>query len=152
MVITNKFEKEMSAGTNYWHLFQGSDLRRTEVSAMAFITQAFCGVPFMGYGIQFMTNAGLDPSNSFNLGVVQSSIGLIGCLVAWYTMARFGRRTLYLAGLSAIVVVLTVVGCLGLAPASNKGASWAVGALIIIMLFAFQVSLHMGLVILADLD
>ncbi|KAK8068898.1 hypothetical protein PG994_005514 [Apiospora phragmitis] len=76
MVTTNKFEKEMSSGTNHWHLFQGSDLRRTEVSSMAFFTQAFCGVPFMGYGIQFMFNAGLDPSNSFNLGVVQNSIGL----------------------------------------------------------------------------
>ncbi|KAK6846303.1 hypothetical protein PG990_007253 [Apiospora arundinis] len=141
IVITNKFEEEMNSGTNYWHLFKGSNLRRTEVSAMAFITQAFCGVPFMGYGIQFMINANLDPSNSFNLGVVQNSISLIGCILAWYTMARFGRRTLYLSGLSAIVVVLTIVGCLGLAPERNKDASWAVGSLIIIMLFAFQLTL-----------
>lgn len=40
MVVTNAFEKEVSAGTNYWHLFRGSDLHRTEVSAMAFVTQA----------------------------------------------------------------------------------------------------------------
>jgi SP family general alpha glucoside:H+ symporter-like MFS transporter len=50
MVVTNEYEKQVSSGTNYWHLFQGSDLHRTEVSAMAFITQALCGVPFMGFG------------------------------------------------------------------------------------------------------
>lgn len=46
MVVTNQFEIETNAGSNYWHLFKGSDLRRTEISLMAFITQAFCGVPF----------------------------------------------------------------------------------------------------------
>ncbi|KAH8645014.1 Maltose permease [Alternaria alternata] len=50
MVVTDQYEKQVGAGTNYWHLFRGSDLHRTEVSAMAFITQALCGVPFMGFG------------------------------------------------------------------------------------------------------
>jgi len=50
MVVTDQYEKQVGSGTNYWHLFQGSDLHRTEVSAMAFITQALCGVPFMGFG------------------------------------------------------------------------------------------------------
>jgi len=45
MVVTDKYEKQVGSGTNYWHLFRGSDLHRTEVSAMAFITQALCGVP-----------------------------------------------------------------------------------------------------------
>lgn len=141
MVVTDKFEKQTQAGANYWHCFQGSDLRRTEISAMVCITQAFCGVPFMGYGIQFMERAGLDTDAAFNLSVAQSCVGFVGCIIAWWVMTYFGRRSLYLAGLSSMFVILMIIGFLGLAPESNSGASWAVGALIIFMLFLFQLSL-----------
>ncbi|ETS86836.1 hypothetical protein PFICI_00664 [Pestalotiopsis fici W106-1] len=141
MIVTDKFERQAQAGTNYWHCFQKSDLRRTEIAAMVCITQAFCGVPFMGYGVQFMVRAGLDTNSAFNLNVVQSCVGLIGCILAWWLMTYFGRRFLYLSGLSSMFVILMAIGFLGLAPDSNAGTSWAVGALIIFMLFLFQLSL-----------
>jgi MFS transporter, SP family, general alpha glucoside:H+ symporter len=141
MVVTDKFEKQAQAGANYWHCFQGSDRRRTEISAMVCITQAFCGVPFLGYGVQFMERAGLDTDSAFDLNVVQSCVGFIGCLIAWWVMTYYGRRFLYLAGLTSIFVILSIIGFLGLAPAGNLGASWAVGTLVIFMLFLFQLSL-----------
>ncbi|KAI1846588.1 hypothetical protein JX266_007161 [Neoarthrinium moseri] len=140
MVVTDKFEKQTQAGANYWHCFQGSDLRRTEISAMVCVTQAFCGVPFMGYGVQFMRDAGLPVEDAFNLSVVQNCVGFIGCIIAWWVMTYLGRRTLYVGGLAGMFVILLIIGFLGLAPESNKGASWSVGALIIFMLFLFQLS------------
>lgn len=139
MVVTDQFEKEVSAGTNYWHLFRGSDLQRTEVSAMAFITQALCGVPFMGFGIQFLEGVGLSQDDSFHLTIGQDCIGLVGCFIAWWIMTKFSRRKMYLAGLLAISLTLLIVGFIGLAPKSNKGASLAGGILIIFMTFCFQV-------------
>jgi SP family general alpha glucoside:H+ symporter-like MFS transporter len=139
MVVTNQFEKEVSAGSNYWHLFRGSDWHRTEISAMAFITQALCGVPFMGFGTQFMQGVGLSQDDSFHLTIGQDCLGLVGCFIAWWIMTRFGRRPIYLAGLSAIFVILMIVGFIGLAPASNKNASLAGGIMIILMIFCFQV-------------
>ena len=65
MVVTNKFEQEINQGSNYWHLFKGSDLRRTEISVMAFVTQAFVGVPFSAYA---------------------PSYGSLGC--RWLTLSR----------------------------------------------------------------
>ena len=139
MVVTNQFEKEVSAGTNYWHLFRGSDLHRTEVSAMAFITQALCGVPFMGFGTQFLQGVGLSQDDSFHLTIGQDCLGLVGCFIAWWIMTKFGRRKMYLTGLSAISLILLIVGFIGLAPKSNKSASLAGGILIILMVFCFQV-------------
>jgi len=139
MVVTDQYEKEVSAGSNYWHLFRGSDLHRTEVSAMAFITQALCGVPFMGFGTQFMQGVGLSQDDSFHLTIGQDCLGLVGCFIAWYIMTKFGRRKMYLTGLSAITLILFIVGCIGLAPKSNKSASLAGGVLIIFMIFCFQV-------------
>ncbi|KAH9866272.1 hypothetical protein J1614_008838 [Plenodomus biglobosus] len=141
MVVTNQYEKEVGAGTNYWHLFQGSDLHRTEVSAMAFVTQALCGVPFMGFGTQFMQGVGLSQDDSFHLTVGQDCLGLIGCFIAWWIMTKFGRRPIYLTGLCAIFIILMIVGFIGLAPATNKSASLAGGVLIILMIFCFQLSL-----------
>ena len=139
MVVTDQFEKEVSAGTNYWHLFRGSDLHRTEVSAMAFITQALCGVPFMGFGTQFLRSVGLSQDDSFHLTIGQDCLGLVGCVIAWWIMTRFGRRKMYLAGLSAIALILLIVGFIGLAPKTNKSASLGGGILIILMIFCFQV-------------
>jgi hypothetical protein len=139
MVVTDKYEKQVGAGSNYWHLFRGSDLHRTEVSAMAFITQALCGVPFMGFGTQFMQGVGLSQDDSFHLTIGQDCLGLVGCFIAWWIMTKFGRRPIYLVGLSAIFVILLIVGFIGLAPPTNKSASLAGGVLIILMIFCFQV-------------
>ncbi|KAA8622222.1 AraJ Arabinose efflux permease [Pyrenophora tritici-repentis] len=141
MVVTNEYEKQVGSGTNYWHLFRGSDLHRTEVSAMAFITQSLCGVPFMGFGTQFMQGVGLSQDDSFHLTVGQDCLGLMGCVMAWWIMTRFGRRPIYLTGLSAITIILLIVGFIGLAPSTNKSASLAGGILIILMVFCFQLSL-----------
>ncbi|KAH6857376.1 general substrate transporter [Alternaria rosae] len=141
MVVTDQYEKQVGSGTNYWHLFQGSDLHRTEVSAMAFITQALCGVPFMGFGTQFMQGVGLSQDDSFHLTIGQDCLGLVGCFIAWWIMTRFGRRPIYLVGLSAIFIILMIVGFIGLAPSTNKSASLAGGVLIILMIFCFQLSL-----------
>jgi MFS family permease len=138
-VVTDQFEKEVSAGTNYWHLFRGSDLHRTEVSAMAFITQALCGVPFMGFGTQFFRSVGLSQDDAFHLTIGQDCLGLVGCFIAWWIMTNFGRRKMYLTGLSVITLILLIVGFIGLAPKSNDSASLAGGVMIILMIFCFQV-------------
>jgi SP family general alpha glucoside:H+ symporter-like MFS transporter len=46
---------------------------------------------------------------------------------------------MYLWGLSAISLILFVVGFIGLAPQPNKSAGLAGGILIILMIFCFQV-------------
>lgn len=139
MVVTNQYEKQVSAGTNYWHLFRGSDLHRTEVSSMAFITQALCGVPFMGFGTQWMRSVGLSQNDAFHLTVGQDCLGLVGCFIAWWIMTRFGRRPMYLVGLTSIFLILMIVGFIGLTPPSNKSAGLAGGIMIILMIFCFQV-------------
>lgn len=93
----------------------------------------------VGFGIQFMDGAGLDPESSFDLGVVQNCIGLMGCIAAWWIMTYVGRRRLYLSGITGIFVILLAMGFCGIPGNDNKAAGWAVGVLIIIMLLVFQV-------------
>lgn len=44
--------------------------------------------------------------------------------MAWFMMGWFGRRTLYLGGQIGMVLLLSIVGFLGIAPPSNNGAEW----------------------------
>jgi SP family general alpha glucoside:H+ symporter-like MFS transporter len=87
-----------------------------------------------------MQGVGLSQDDSFHLTIGQDCLGLIGCFIAWWIMTRFGRRPIYLVGLSAIFIILLIVGFIGLAPPTNKSASLAGGVLIILMIFCFQVS------------
>ncbi|KAH7160990.1 alpha glucoside transporter [Dactylonectria macrodidyma] len=141
MRLTVKFEAHTAgAGGHYWDCFRGADRRRTEIAAITWTTHAFCGAPFIGYGIQFMIQAGLDPNNGFSMSLGQMGLSLTGCLVAWWVMTHVGRRTMYVTGLAGMTVILLVIGFLGLAPRSNSGASWAVGALIMVMVLVFQLT------------
>jgi hypothetical protein len=86
-----------------------------------------------------MQGVGLSPDDSFHLTIGQDCLGLVGCFIAWWIMTRFGRRPIYLVGLSAIFIILMIVGFIGLAPSTNKSASLAGGVMIILMIFCFQV-------------
>lgn len=88
-----------------------------------------------------MTNAGLAAESSFNLGVVQNCLGLMGCIAAWWVMTHVGRRRLYLSGITGIFIILMIMGFCGIPGEDNKAAGWAVGVLIVLMLLVFQVRL-----------
>jgi SP family general alpha glucoside:H+ symporter-like MFS transporter len=141
MRLTIQFEAQTAgAGGHYWDCFRGADRRRTEIAAMTWTTQAFCGAPFIGYGIQFMIQAGLNPDNGFSMNLGQMGLSLTGCIIAWWVMTHVGRRTMYVTGLAGMTIILLIIGFLGLASRKNSGASWAVGVLIMIMVFVFQLT------------
>ncbi|KAF3342886.1 hypothetical protein VD0002_g8191 [Verticillium dahliae] len=137
---TNELEEEHSAGMNYWHAFQRSDLRRTEIASISYTAQNLCGSAMMGYSIQFYERAGLSAENSFTFNLIQYAVGAIGVVLSWVLMTRFGRRTMYLGGMGSLLVVLVIIGGLGFAPASMSGPSWAIGSLLIFYTFMYDMT------------
>jgi SP family general alpha glucoside:H+ symporter-like MFS transporter len=137
---TNELEKAVSEGTTYWDCFRGTDLRRTEIAAMTWFTQAFCGASLIGYSTYFFEQAGLSTSNSFSMSLGQYAIGAVGVFVAWTLIPRVGRRTLYVCGDLAMVVILVIIGCLGIIPEGNMGAQWAVGAMLLVFACVYNIT------------
>lgn len=68
---TDDLEKAINANVNYSDCFKGIDLRRTEITCMVWVTQAFCGSALMGFSVQFYERAGLDTNNSFSFNLGQ---------------------------------------------------------------------------------
>ncbi|KFX98677.1 hypothetical protein O988_04261 [Pseudogymnoascus sp. VKM F-3808] len=141
MVHTNEMEKELSAGTSYLDCCRGIDLRRTEITCLTWSVQNLCGSAFMNNSTYFFIQAGLDETNSFNLSMGQYAIGAFGTIGSWLLLSYFGRRTLYIAGLSSLFILLLIIGCTGLAPGSNAGAHWASGSMLLVFALIYNLTI-----------
>ncbi|KIJ63752.1 hypothetical protein HYDPIDRAFT_133568 [Hydnomerulius pinastri MD-312] len=130
--------------------FKGTDLRRTMIAIMVFVLQQGSGVVFViGFSNYFFELAGFADGNAFNLGVGVTAIGVVGNLLAFYTVDRFGRRLIFNLGIAGCTVVLFLIGFIWMSPTQN--ARWAVAAFTIVYNFIYQTGIGpLGYVIFAE--
>ncbi|CAN6674710.1 maltose permease Mal61p [Trichomonascus vanleenenianus] len=141
MIHTNELEKDAESGTSYLDCFKGTDLRRTEITAVAFVIQAVAMGNVMAYSTFFFESAGLDETNSFNLGIGQYALGLIGVLTSWFLIANTGRRTIYIGGVFSMMILFFIMGCVSLAPSTNQAAPWVIAVLVLIIVLIYDATL-----------
>ena len=133
---TNEMEKNLKEGTSYRDCFKGIDLRRTEIVVGIWLVQTLGGQNLMGYFSYFLTQAGMDASNSFSLSMAQYALGMVGTFGSWFLMAKVGRRTIHFTGLCTQLLILIIVGSLSFS--SNNGSVWAIGAMLIVFTFVYD--------------
>ncbi|KAJ4984299.1 sugar porter family MFS transporter [Stagonosporopsis vannaccii] len=135
-------EEHVDQGARYWDCFQGVSLRRTEITCVAGAVPFLAGTGFTSQAIYFLSVAGLRSDAAYSLGLGQNALSFIGVLTSWALMHRFGRRTLYLWGLTITCIILLLVGILGSVPSgTNKGPIWATGALMMTYMFVYNACL-----------
>ncbi|KAJ7260368.1 trehalose transport-related protein [Mycena haematopus] len=139
MIHTTAIEREMQSGTSYLQCFSGIDLRRTEIAMMVFAIQLLSGENLIGQGVQFFVQAGLGTIAAYDVNIALNSMFIIGTVASWFLLARFGRRTLYIAGLVAMAVVLLIIGALDFA--KSNASKWVSGALLVVLNFAYNATL-----------
>jgi len=120
MVSTNEMELAVSKGTRYWDCFKGTDLRRTEIVAMTWISQTMAGNVVGGLSAYFYTRAGISTSSAYKLGWGQSGIGAAGTIGSWFVLNRVGRKTLMLGGMIVMFWLLMFV-LLSISSESDSG-------------------------------
>lgn len=135
---TDEIEKEISSGVSYVDCFKGTNLRRTEITCITWVIQAASGASLMGFAAYFFQQAGLPTSISFNFSISLYAVAMIGVVISWFAMAHFGRRTIYLAGLSAMFVSMMGVGFAGIA--NTKAASFAIGGLLLLFTLCYDIT------------
>lgn len=79
-------------------VFRNTDLRRTEIAYMVWITQALRGSAMRRYTACFCGQARFSTVMAFDLSIDVYIQTIMGGMLAWVAMSRAGRRTLYLAG------------------------------------------------------
>ncbi|KAK6438593.1 hypothetical protein LTR95_005197 [Oleoguttula sp. CCFEE 5521] len=140
MLYTDELEKASTAGVKYIDCFKGTNLRRTEIVCMVWAIQTLCGSAFIGYSTYFFEQAGLDVSSAFSMTLGVYGLGAVGTILSWFLMTKVGRRNIYLYGQVVLVCLLMIIGFLGIAPRTATGAQWAIGALLIIYTFVYDLT------------
>lgn len=135
-----KYLKEDDKGMSYLDAFKGVDRRRTEIACMVWVAQQVCGTSLMGWASTFYQQAGFGIDDAFNLSLGIYGLAIVGAVISWTLLSRFGRRRLYLCGLSALITILLVGGIVGALPTS-KGQLWTLGSLLLILTFVYDMTI-----------
>ncbi|GMG23427.1 unnamed protein product [Ambrosiozyma monospora] len=136
MQLVVKEEEALNSGVSYFDCFKRGAFRRTRVAALTWLSQNITGSSLMGYSTYFYTQAGLNTSMSFTFSIIQYALGLIGTIGSWFLSQKLGRFSIFFGGLCIQTVILIVVGILGFVHGS--GASWAIGSLLLIFTFIYD--------------
>ncbi|KXT02575.1 hypothetical protein AC578_10694 [Pseudocercospora eumusae] len=106
-------EEELQVGTSYWDCFKKIERRRTEIACMCFIGQVLSGSNFAYNSSYFFEQLGLDTPTRYSLNVGGLALAFVGTIINWlFCMPYFGRRTLYLWGMSTMATILILIGIL----------------------------------------
>lgn len=141
IVHTNELEKQNETGTTWGDCFRGHDRRRTEISSVAMAAQTLAGLTFGQNGTYFFEQAGMSASNSFKMNLGYNGIALVGTVASWVLISYWGRRTVYIFGLSLMTTIMFIIGFLSLAPSTNKGSIWAQATLLLVWIFFYDLTI-----------
>ncbi|KPI36810.1 Maltose permease MAL61 [Cyphellophora attinorum] len=121
LVRTDEAECQEVSGQSYLELFRGTNLRRTEIACFVWIGQVVCGIWFCSNVAWFLRVAGgFSPNMAFNLGIATNAVAVVATIGSWSLTRKYGRRTLYLAGLIVMFLLLLVIGGLGFEPEEEQ--------------------------------
>ncbi|KAF9872166.1 sugar porter family MFS transporter [Colletotrichum karsti] len=140
IVETDRLEQELEAGSTYRDCLKGVNLRRTEISVGAYCTQVLSGIYLINYGTYFFQQAGLPTDKAFDMAIGFLAVGFLGTVISWYFLIHYGRRTIYLTGLAALVVLQLLIGILDCVPGRPSGVTWAESSLMLVWNFAYDLS------------
>jgi hypothetical protein len=95
---------------------------------------------FICYSIIFFQQAGLPTIESFNLSMAQYSLGVVGAFGSWFLIGKAGRRPFYLYGSCVVFGIITIIGLTSLAPSSNRASRRAIGSMLLLFTFIYNVT------------
>jgi len=111
MQRTNQLEIEMFKGASYWDCFKGTNLRRTEIASVSFISQVTNGgcllyspgqyttrytivASLTLLTVYFFTSAGINANAAYGIALGGTGIAFICNCLSWLLIPFFGRRSI----------------------------------------------------------
>ncbi len=68
-------------------------------------------------------------------------MGFVATIISWFLLVKWGRRTIYVIGLGALVVLQLAIGILDCIPGRPDGVAWAESSLMLVWNFAYDLSI-----------
>lgn len=131
MHAVNTHEEKTCEKMGFTECFKGTNLRRTEIALVVYLTQQLIGSPLIFYSVNVLQKGGLTPSNALYMTIGMYGLCICSTLSSMAAMRMFGRRTMWLGGLAAEVTCLGTIGILGFYLHSSNAAAWATAVLLV---------------------
>jgi Sugar (and other) transporter len=128
--IQQEMKKDRKA--TYLDCFKGSDRKRTLTVCLLQLGDSLIGSALLSQNIYFLTLGGLPVIHAFDINIGGFCLALLIMPLTWYFGDKVGRRPLYLGGVLGNIIAMAVIGGLGYAPSSDKGAIWAIAVLLLV--------------------
>lgn len=140
---TNDMEQKVTPGTSYADCFRGSERRRTEIACISFAGQVLAGSVFAYNSTYFFQQLGLASQQTYRLNMGGTCLALAGTLVNWFVlMPAYGRRRIYLWGMTCMTCILVAIGVLNIWLESRPQLiGMAQAVLTLAWTFTFQMSI-----------
>lgn len=139
LAIEATIEEESSSQSTelgFLDCFRGANRLRTGISTGVFLCQHLVGIVFvLGYSTYFFQLAGVEASNSFDLGVGVTACGVLGNIASWFVVERYGRRAVFLWGMGALTFILLLIGIMDVVP--TRAAAWVQASATVVYAFVY---------------
>ena len=114
--------------SQWLEMFKGTNLRRTEITVMVWVTQIMSGYIFASKTSYVFEQAGISQTQAFDLGLGQEAVQLMANFLNMYLMYYFGRRSIYIFGFVYSTIILIAVGIAGVyGERGVEAAKWVQG-------------------------
>jgi hypothetical protein len=123
-------EMRQDQKATYLDCFRGTDRKRTLTVCLLQLGNSLIGSALLTQNIYFLTLGGLPVIHAFDINIGGFCLALVIMPFTWYFGDKVGRRPLYLGGVIGNIIAMGVIGSLGYAPTSDKGAIWAIAVLL----------------------
>ena len=126
-VDQERSQAEVHGNAGYLELFRGTNFKRTFTVFWLFLAAGLNGASLLSQNTYFLIIAGLEAVHAFDVGIGGFGLALIAIVFSWFYMEKFGRRSIWLAGVAVNILTMAVIG--GLYYSTSKGSLWAVAIL-----------------------
>lgn len=126
-VAQERAQAETHSNAGYLELFRGINFKRTFTVFWLFLAAGLNGASLLSQNTYFLIIAGLPAVHAFDVGIGGFALAIIAIVFSWFYMEKFGRRSIWLAGVAVNTVTMAIIG--GLYYSSSTGSIWAVAIL-----------------------
>ncbi|KAJ5988281.1 general substrate transporter [Penicillium waksmanii] len=112
---------------SYTDCFRGTNLRRTMIAIMVFLSEPMSGLGFVSnYGALMYQYLGIGDQQSFLIQIGAQILSMSGATISFLIGDMFGRRPMYLGGCIGLTLLLLCMGIAGSVD-TNAATTAAVG-------------------------
>lgn len=126
-VEQERLQTEARGNAGYLELFRDTNFKRTCTVFWLFLAAGLNGASLLSQNAYFLIIAGLPAVNAFDVGIGGFGLAIVAIVFSWFYMEKFGRRSIWLAGVAVNIVIMAIIG--GLYYTTSKIGLWTVAIL-----------------------